>query len=171
MVGNMEACRQTWCWKSQEFYILIQRSQKETLFCTEQSPRTGVDPKAHTHNDILPLTKPHHLQQSHTSYGVCHSLWAKHSNTCVYWGLHLLKPSQCYFTNENTEVHGCGSHAEQKARGTGCQFTSPKADGPITAFNRNPCCLHKMKSQLYVLRKQPGDCVCMLHPSPTCPLM
>ena len=23
MVGSMAACRQTWCWRSQEFYILI----------------------------------------------------------------------------------------------------------------------------------------------------
>lgn len=35
------ACRQTWPWGSQQFYILIQRQpQEETLFCTGQSLST-----------------------------------------------------------------------------------------------------------------------------------
>jgi hypothetical protein len=28
-VGSMAACRQTWCWKSREFYILIWRQPGE----------------------------------------------------------------------------------------------------------------------------------------------
>lgn len=32
MVGNMAACRQTWCWRrNSEFYILILRQQKDTV--------------------------------------------------------------------------------------------------------------------------------------------
>jgi len=30
MKGGMAASRQTWCWRSREFYILIHRQQKET---------------------------------------------------------------------------------------------------------------------------------------------
>lgn len=32
MIGSMAACRQTWCWKSQGFYILIQRQLEEAIF-------------------------------------------------------------------------------------------------------------------------------------------
>ena len=36
-VGNMAVCRQTWCWRSREFYILIHRQPKETVCQTGHS--------------------------------------------------------------------------------------------------------------------------------------
>ena len=31
MVGSVASCRQTWCWRSQEFYILNQNQQGDSL--------------------------------------------------------------------------------------------------------------------------------------------
>ena len=55
MIGRMAACRQSWCWKSQKFYILFRRQ-----------PGGGSgehrDLEAHPHGDTLPLTKARLLQ-------------------------------------------------------------------------------------------------------------
>jgi hypothetical protein len=60
MVGNMAASRQTWCWRSKEFCILIQASWEGTVFCPRLSLSVG-GLKAHLHSDPLPLTSPHLL--------------------------------------------------------------------------------------------------------------
>jgi hypothetical protein len=57
MVGNVAVCRQTWCCRrSWEFYILLRRRQKETVFHTRWSLSIG-NFKAHPHSDTLPLTR------------------------------------------------------------------------------------------------------------------
>jgi len=41
MMGSMEACKQTWCWRgAEEFSILVHR-QQERLFCIRHSLSTG----------------------------------------------------------------------------------------------------------------------------------
>ena len=59
MVGSMAVCRQTWCWRSREFYICSQ--QKETV------ENTGCN------LSIYKISKPastltYFLQQGHTYY-------------------------------------------------------------------------------------------------------
>jgi hypothetical protein len=57
----MAACRQIWFWRSQEFYILIQRQQKEmTVFHTRQSLSQETS-KPCPCTDALPPTRPHLL--------------------------------------------------------------------------------------------------------------
>ena len=56
----MALCRQTRCWRSLEFYILIHRQQKKTVCHTECSLCIG-DLKAHLHSNTLPPTRPHLL--------------------------------------------------------------------------------------------------------------
>jgi hypothetical protein len=67
MVGNMAASKQACCWRRRwEFNILILWQQKETVYHTECSLSKG-DLKTCPHNDTLSSTKPHPLQQGHTS--------------------------------------------------------------------------------------------------------
>ena len=54
----MAACRQTWCWRSQEFYILILRQQKEIVFHTGWSLNIG-DFKVSPHGNTLPPIRTH----------------------------------------------------------------------------------------------------------------
>jgi hypothetical protein len=58
MAESMAACRQTWCWRSQEFYILINR-QQETI-----SSWSIYNLKAHLHchtflNKATPPIRPY----------------------------------------------------------------------------------------------------------------
>jgi hypothetical protein len=65
MVGIMAVCRQIWSWRqSQEFYILTHRQQEErmTLGLAQASETSKPTP-----SDTLPPTRPHPLQQGHTS--------------------------------------------------------------------------------------------------------
>ena len=58
----MAVSRQTWCWRSWEFYILIHRQQKETDCHTGCNLSIG-DLKAHPHSDTLP-PRPHLVSTS-----------------------------------------------------------------------------------------------------------
>jgi hypothetical protein len=68
--GSMAACKQTWCWRSREFYILI-HSEQETVYHTRYC-LIIYDLKAHPHTDALPPTRPHLL--------IVPLSMAKHSN-------------------------------------------------------------------------------------------
>jgi hypothetical protein len=66
MVGSMVACRQTWCRRSREFYILI-RKQQETVWHMRHSLRIW-DHKPCPHSDTPTPTRPHFLISA-TLYG------------------------------------------------------------------------------------------------------
>jgi hypothetical protein len=57
MMASRAVCRHTWYWRSQEFYMLICRQQKETACHTEHS-LSIYNLKAHP-------TVTHFLQQGH----------------------------------------------------------------------------------------------------------
>jgi hypothetical protein len=78
LVARMVVPRQTWCWRrSWEFYILICRQQKETVYHTGHSLSIG-DLKACPYSGILPPTKPHFLKIPFPMY--------KYSNIWIYGG-------------------------------------------------------------------------------------
>ena len=89
----MTICRQTWCWRSQDFCILFFRQKKETAYHTTHSLSTG-DLKTHPNSDTLPPTRPHLLI---VPLPVGQAF--KHMSL---WAPFLLKPSQeCKFNSPN----------------------------------------------------------------------
>ena len=82
-----ETCRHTWCWKSWEFCILIQRQPKGDCHSTLGIAWAFIwDLKACLHSDILSSTRPHLLILPHPMGQAF-----KHMNL---WGPYLLKPPQ-----------------------------------------------------------------------------
>jgi hypothetical protein len=75
MVGSMAECRQTWCWRSREFYILICRLQ-ETMSHTGHSSKPTSPTRPH-----LLIVPPPMAKYSNTricgghSYLVAHHKW------------------------------------------------------------------------------------------------
>ena len=74
MAGSMAACRQTRCWKSPEFYILMQRQQMETvchigcsLSIFELCPHGGTSSNKATPPNSVTSYEPH--SQTHESMG------------------------------------------------------------------------------------------------------
>lgn len=115
------------CWKSRELYIFIQWSKKETHFCTGQSLSTGGASKP------MPLMihclhQSHTLRQSHTSYSVSFPVGQPFKHMCLLRTKLIQTITMLFY---KPEAHGCASHAELAAGGTGYQFTSPKAEGPL----------------------------------------
>lgn len=60
MVGHMATSRQTWCCRTQEYYILIWRQQKKTVSHTRWTLSLR-DLKAHPYSDRAPPIRPHFL--------------------------------------------------------------------------------------------------------------
>lgn len=61
MAGSMVAHRQTCCWRSQEFYVLIWRQWEDWTCFTLGVAWAFKSSKPHLHSDIFPLTRPHLL--------------------------------------------------------------------------------------------------------------